>query len=121
MMKKERMTMSNDTYTHSPTETRMLLKSGADSNLEMEDGRTPIHIAAEVLIMTIIDNINGSHMVALWCFFSAAMFSEYKSTASSLSPPCSLSTLDLQAGNIGVIKLLLENEADILATDKVYI
>ena len=78
--------MSNDTYTHSPTETRMLLKSGADSNLEMEDGRTPIHIAAEVLIMTIIDNIDGGH---IWCFFSAAMLSEYKSTASTLSPPCS--------------------------------
>ena len=30
---------------------RMLLKSGADSNLEMEDGRTPIHIAAEVIII----------------------------------------------------------------------
>ena len=29
---------------------RMLLKSGADSNLEMEDGRTPIHIAAEVIL-----------------------------------------------------------------------
>ena len=115
------MMMSNDTYTHPPTETRMLLKSGADSNLEMEDGRTPIHIAAEVLIMTIIDNIDGGHLVALWCFFSAAMLSEYKSTASSLSPACSLSTLDWQAGNIGVIKLLLENEADILATDKVYI
>ena len=27
--------------------------------------------------------------------------------------------MTLQAGNIGVIKLLLENEADILATDKV--
>ena len=90
------MMMSNDTYTHPPTETRMLLKSGADSNLEMEDGRTPIHIAAEVminimtiiddfdgvddgrtpihiaaevLIMTIIDNIDGGHLVALWCFF----------------------------------------------------
>ena len=48
----------------------MLLKSGADANLAMADGRTPIHIAAE-------------------------------------------------AGNIGVIKLLLENEADILATDQV--
>ena len=43
----------------------MLLKSGADANLAMADGRTPMHIAAE------------------W-------------------------------GNIGVIKLLLENEADIL-------
>ena len=32
-------------------EIRMLLKSGADSNLEMEDGRTPIHIAAEVIII----------------------------------------------------------------------
>ena len=30
---------------------RMLLKSGADSNLEMEDGRTPIHIAAEVTVI----------------------------------------------------------------------
>lgn len=49
---------------------RMLLKSGADANLAMADGRTPIHIAAE-------------------------------------------------SGNIGVIKLLLENEADILATDEV--
>ena len=48
----------------------MLLKSGADANLAMADGRTPIHIASE-------------------------------------------------AGNIGVIKLLLENEADILATDQV--
>ena len=48
----------------------MLLKSGADANLAMADGRTPIHIASE-------------------------------------------------AGNIGVIKLLLENEADILATDEV--
>lgn len=48
----------------------MLLKSGADANLAMADGRTPIHIAAE-------------------------------------------------SGNIGVIKLLLENEADILATDEV--
>ena len=48
----------------------MLLKSGADANLAMADGRTPIHIAAE-------------------------------------------------AGNIGVIKLLLENEANILATDQV--
>ena len=51
---------------------RMLLKSGADANLAMADGRTPMHIAAE-------------------------------------------------SGNIGVIKLLLENEADILATDQVYI
>ena len=50
----------------------MLLKSGADANLAMADGRTPMHIAAE-------------------------------------------------SGNIGVIKLLLENEADILATDQVYI
>ena len=83
------MMMSNDTYTHPPTETRMLLKSGADSNLEMEDGRTPIHIAAEVLIMTIIDNIDGGHLVALWWFFSAAMLSEYKSTTSTLSTPCS--------------------------------
>ena len=49
---------------------RMLLKSGADANLAMADGRTPIHIAAE-------------------------------------------------SGNIGVIKLLLENDADILATDEV--
>ena len=49
---------------------RMLLKSGADANLAMADGRTPIHIAAE-------------------------------------------------SGNIGVIKLLLENEANILATDQV--
>ncbi len=49
---------------------RMLLKSGADANLAMADGRTPIHIAAE-------------------------------------------------SGNIGVIKLLLENEADIIATDEV--
>ena len=48
----------------------MLLKSGADANLAMADGRTPIHIAAE-------------------------------------------------SGNIGVIKLLLENDADILATDEV--
>lgn len=48
----------------------MLLKSGADANLAMADGRTPIHIAAE-------------------------------------------------SGNIGVIKLLLENEADILAIDEV--
>ena len=48
----------------------MLLKSGADANLAMADGRTPIHIAAE-------------------------------------------------AGNIGVIKLLLENEANILATYQV--
>ena len=63
------MMMSNDTDSHQPTETRMLLKSGADSNLEMEDGRTPIHIAAEVLIMTIIDNIDGGYMVPLWCFF----------------------------------------------------
>ena len=46
------------------------MKSGADANLAMADGRTPIHIAAE-------------------------------------------------SGNIGVIKLLLENEADILATDEV--
>ena len=68
-LKTIRMMMSNDTYTHPPTETRMLLKSGADSNLEMEDGRTPIHIAAEVMIMTMIDNIDGCHMVALWCFF----------------------------------------------------
>ena len=51
--------------------------------------------------------------------FSAAILSEHKSTESTLVPPCSLSTLDWQAGNIGVIKLLLENEADILATDKV--
>ena len=50
----------------------MLLKSGADANLAMADGRTPMHIAAE-------------------------------------------------SGNIGVIKLLLENEADIFATDQVYI
>ena len=50
----------------------MLLKSGADANLAMADGRTPMHIAAE-------------------------------------------------SGNIGVIKLLLENEADILATDQVCI
>ena len=49
---------------------RMLLKSGADANLAMADGRTPIHIASE-------------------------------------------------AGNIGVIRLLLENEANILATDEV--
>ena len=49
----------------------MLLKSGADSNLAMADGRTPIHIASE-------------------------------------------------AGNIGVIRLLLENEANILATDEVW-
>ena len=49
----------------------MLLKSGANANLAMADGRTPMHIAAE-------------------------------------------------SGNIGVIKLLLENEADILATDQVY-
>ena len=50
----------------------MLLNSGADANLAMADGRTPMHIAAE-------------------------------------------------SGNIGVIKLLLENEADIFATDQVYI
>ena len=63
--------MSNDTDSHPPTETRMLLKSGADSNLEMEDGRTPIHIAAEVMInsMTIIDDLDEGYMVALWCFF----------------------------------------------------
>ena len=48
----------------------MLLKSGADPNIVMEDKRTPLHIASE-------------------------------------------------AGNTEVIKLLLENDADILATDQV--
>ena len=38
----------------------MLLKSGADSNLEMEDGRTPIHIAAEVIIIIIIYLLQNS-------------------------------------------------------------
>ena len=113
------MMMSNDTYTHPPTETRMLLKSGADSNLEMEDGRTPIHIAAEVMIMTMIDNIDGCHMVALWCFFLLRCCLNRNLLKALCKPACSLSTLDWQAGNIGVIKLLLENEADILATDKV--
>ena len=49
---------------------QMLLKSGADPNIVMEDKRTPLHIASE-------------------------------------------------AGNTEVIKLLLENDADILATDQV--
>ena len=31
---------------------RMLLKSGADCNLPMEDGRTPLHIAAETGAVT---------------------------------------------------------------------
>ena len=40
------------TYSLTPTRKsyspcRMLLKSGADCNLAMEDGRTPLHIAAE--------------------------------------------------------------------------
>ena len=32
----------------------MLLKSGADCNLPMEDGRTPLHIAAETGVVAIV-------------------------------------------------------------------
>ena len=70
MLKVQKSHLIQRMYTVITLHFRMLLKSGADANLAMADGRTPIHIAAE-------------------------------------------------SGNIGVIKLLLENDADILATDEV--
>ena len=51
----------------------MLLKSGADSNLEMEDGRTPIHIAAEVILRKYwLSFLKTHHNIAIagwkhWC------------------------------------------------------
>ena len=67
------------TYSLTPTRKsyspcRMLLKSGADCNLAMEDGRTPLHIAAETGPGTI-----SGHCIYIFCLIHS-LGMKYNST-----------------------------------------